>query len=241
MRSDVLVVARPGRLPRLEHRGGIVPRITHADTVHLVCVGATPLGGDVTAVRVIVEPGARLALRSVSATIVLPGVETLTSHSVFDLEVSGSLDVDLEPTIVAAGSRHLAIRVLKVADGGRVRLRDSVQIGRYREKHEGFWSGSLDATIGAHPRFRRHVEMGSGATLAGSLEGSLATVSEVRYPADALEPADARACVTELAAGAVLSTWQGHRLAGMAEDSPSDVRSSGAQRAEDDPVRQSVR
>ncbi len=213
MRSDVLVVACPGRLPRFEHRGGIVPRITLVDTVHLVSVGATPLGGDVITVRIVVEPGARLALRSVSATIALPSVEDITSHSSFDVEVSGSLDVDLEPTLVAAGARHLTTKVLTVADGGRVRLRERVQIGRYLEKHESFWSGSIEATVGEHPSFRRHVEMGGGAAAGGDLDDALAMVSELRHPADDCDTAAAGASRTELPAGGVLSTWQGRRLA----------------------------
>jgi urease accessory protein len=213
MHSDVLVVALPGRLPRIEHRGGIVPRITLADTVHLVSVGATPLGGDVITVRIVVEPGARLALRSVSATIALPSVEAATSHSSFDLEVSGSLDVDLEPTMVAAGSRLISTQVLKVADGGQVRLRERVQIGRYFEKHESFWSGSLEATMGEHPWFARHVEMGGGAAPGADLEDALAMVSELHYPAGNSATTDASASHTELPAGGVLSMWQGRRLA----------------------------
>ena len=73
MHSDVLIVARPGRQPRIECAGGVAARATEPDTVHLVSAAATPLGGDTIALRVIVEPGARLRVRSAAATVTLPG------------------------------------------------------------------------------------------------------------------------------------------------------------------------
>ena len=59
---------------------------------------ATPLGGDTIDIRVIVEQGAQLKLRSAAATVALPGAGTLTSHARWEIDVTGSLDVDLEPT-----------------------------------------------------------------------------------------------------------------------------------------------
>ena len=41
--------------------------------MHLVSAAATPLGGDTIVLRVIVEPGARLRVRSAAATVTLPG------------------------------------------------------------------------------------------------------------------------------------------------------------------------
>ena len=76
--------------------------------MHLVSAAATPLGGDTIDIRVVVEAGARLNLRSAAAAVVLPGADSLTSHARWDIEVSGSLDIDLEPTIVAAAARHVS-------------------------------------------------------------------------------------------------------------------------------------
>ncbi len=78
--------------------------------MHLVSSAATPLGGDTIAIRVVVEPGARLTVRTVAATIALPGATTVESHATWELEVAGALDLDPEPTIVAATSRHLSPR-----------------------------------------------------------------------------------------------------------------------------------
>ena len=55
MRSEVVVVACAGRPPRIEHTGGIAARRTGRDTVHLVSAAATPLGGDLITIRVVVE------------------------------------------------------------------------------------------------------------------------------------------------------------------------------------------
>lgn len=108
MESSVLVVASPNRLPRIDCRGGVQARRTAPDTVHLVSAAATPLGGDTMRIRVIVERGAQLRLRSAAATVALPGVDTLTSHAHWEIDVTGTLDVDLEPTVVAASARHLS-------------------------------------------------------------------------------------------------------------------------------------
>lgn len=95
MESSVLVVASPNRLPRIDCRGGVQARRTAPDTVHLVSAAATPLGGDTMRIRVIVERGAQLRLRSAAATVALPGVDTLTSHAHWEIDVTGTLDVDL--------------------------------------------------------------------------------------------------------------------------------------------------
>lgn len=90
MESSVLVVASPNRLPRIDCRGGVQARRTAPDTVHLVSAAATPLGGDTMRIRVIVERGAQLRLRSAAATVALPGVDTLTSHAHWEIDVTGT-------------------------------------------------------------------------------------------------------------------------------------------------------
>ena len=118
MRSDVVIVARPGRAPHIECTGGIAARRTEPDTVHLVSAAATPLGGDVISVRVVVEPGARLRVRTVAATMVLPGPDGASRTASWELEVAGELDLDPQPTIVAAESRHVTTTRLTLAEAG---------------------------------------------------------------------------------------------------------------------------
>jgi urease accessory protein len=212
MRSDVLIVGRPGRAPRIECRGGLAARRTDTDTVHLVAAAATPLGGDTIAVRVIVEPGARLRVRSAAATIALPGAADRESHSCWELEVAGDLDVDPQPTVVAADSRHLSQIRLRLSGAGRVRLRERVQIGRCDER-DGFWSGSLYADAGGSPLLRHRVEIGAGSVADDELGAPLACVSELRYPDNTFgDPVAPLGTLLVLAAGGCLTTWQGHRL-----------------------------
>lgn len=208
MRSDVVITATAHRAPRIECTGGVAARRTGPDTVHLVSAAATPIGGDSITVRVVVEPGARLALRTVAASVVLPGPQSAVSHTVWELDVAGELDLDPEPTVVAGGSTHLAVTRLRLQRSGAVRLRERVQIGRCGERH-GFWSGTLHADVGDRPLLRHRTELGTGSIGADALGTPLACVSELRYP----EPSfDGQGTVMTLADGGALATWQGARL-----------------------------
>jgi urease accessory protein len=208
MRSDVLLVASPGRGPRIECHGGLAARRTAADTVHLISAAATPLGGDAITIRIVVEPGAVLRVRSAAATMVLPGVATVESHSAWDLQVEGELDLDLEPTVVAGGSRHVAGTRLCLGRGARARVRESVQIGRAGETH-GYWSGAMHADLDGTPLLRHRVELGGGTVADDELGSPRASISELRYPQTSFE---SPGMVLELAAGGALATWQGERL-----------------------------
>lgn len=208
MLSEVLIVASPGRGPRIECLGGLAGRQTEADTVHLVSAAATPLGGDTISVRVIVEPGARLRLRSAAATMVLPGGANIESRAAWDLEVAGELDLDPQPTIVAGSSRHVTSTRLAVHGRGTARIRERIQIGRSYER-EGFWSGSLHADVDGAPVLRHRVELGTASVADDELGAPRACVSELRYPETVY---DGTGTLLELAAGGCLATWQGDRL-----------------------------
>ncbi|MFB1298329.1 urease accessory protein UreD [Mycobacterium sp. pW049] len=208
MRSDVVIVARPNRSPRIECRGGIAARLTAADTVHLVSSVATPLGGDAISMRVVVEAGARLTVRTVAATVALPGAATAESHATWTLEIAGELDLDPEPTIVAATSRHFTTTTLTVHEAGAVRLRERVQIGRTGER-QGFWSGSLHADVDSKPLLRHRIELGGGSLADDEIAAPRACVSELHYPRSEV---DAAGTTLALAAGGCLTTWQGDRL-----------------------------
>lgn len=208
MRSDVLLVARPGRGPHIECTGGLTARRTGTDTVHLLSAAATPLGGDTIAVRIIVEAGAKLRVRSVAATLVLPSVATPESHSTWDFQVYGALDVDPEPTVIAGSSRHLTLTRLHLGDTGRARIRERIQIGRHGEP-DGYWTGSLHADVVGTPLLRHRVELGTDSVADDEIAAPRACISELRYPQTDF---DGAGTVLELAAGGALSTWQGERL-----------------------------
>lgn len=208
MRSDVLIVARAGRSPHLECAGGIAARRTEPDTVHLVSAAATPLGGDAIRLRVVVEKGARLAVRTAAATVALPGALTTESHASWDLEVAGVLDLDPQPTIVAGTSRHVTSTRLALSTGASLRLRERVQIGRTGER-DGYWSGSLHADLDDIALLRHRIELGNGSFADDEIAAPRACVSELRYPATEVATAGVPLA---LAGGGCLATWQGERL-----------------------------
>ena len=210
MRSDVLLVARPDRGPLIECTGALAARRTAADTVHLISAAATPLGGDDIAVRIVVEPNAVLRVRSVAASVVLPGAATAHSHSTWDLEVHGELDLDPEPTVIAGGSRHEVTTRLRVSSGGRARVRERIQIGRLGE-HDGYWSGTLHADADGAALLRHRVELGAAAVADDQISAPRACISELCYPHTTFAHAGT---LFELAAGGALATWQGDRLTG---------------------------
>nr|WP_208411069.1 urease accessory protein UreD [Mycolicibacterium fluoranthenivorans] len=203
-----MLVARPDRGPRIECSGALAARRTAADTVHLLSAAATPLGGDTISVRIVVEAGARLRVRSAAATMVLPSATTVESHSAWDLQVDGELDLDLQPTVIAGGSRHAAGTRLRLGTTGRVRVRESVQIGRSGES-DGYWTGALHADVDGVPLLRHRVELGAATVADDELGSPRACVSELRYPQTSFE---SPGTVLELAAGGCLATWQGARL-----------------------------
>ncbi|BFU43754.1 urease accessory protein UreD [Krasilnikovia sp. MM14-A1004] len=107
-----------------------------AATVHLVGGAAGPLGGDDLRLDIEVRPGARLAVRTVAATLALPG-RPGTPPSVFDLRASVAARAALhwlpEPLIAAAGCGHRAVTDVEVADGGTLLWRDDLACGRHGE------------------------------------------------------------------------------------------------------------
>jgi urease accessory protein len=208
LRSVVVIVPSPDHQPRIQCCGGLAARRTEPDTVHLVSAAATPLGGDAIHVRIVVEPGARLRLRSAAATVTLPGSATLESHAIWTLDVAGDLDVDPQPTVVAANTRHFTTTRLQLTNSGRVRLRERIQIGRSNER-QGFWSGSLHADVDGSPLLRHRIELGNGSVADDELGTPLACISELHYPESDVETAG---IPLTLAGGGCLSTWQGQRL-----------------------------
>lgn len=212
MESRVLLVARPGRLPRIETHGGLAVRQTGTDTVHLVSTAATPLGGDRITVRVVVESGARLRVRSVAAAVALPGAGVPESESHLDLQVDGWADVDLQPTVVAGGAVHRSsVTAVLTADAG-LRLRERVQVGRAGER-AGFWTGLTRVDRDGLPLLRHRIELGTGSVADDMLASPRACASELCCPTDIpMEQTPPDAVLMQLAGGGVLSTWQGQTL-----------------------------
>ncbi|MEV6772247.1 urease accessory protein UreD [Nocardia sp. NPDC051030] len=208
MRTELRITATAGTLPQIHAVGGLAARRTGVDTVHFIGTAATPLGGDVLDIVVTVGRGARLLVRSVAATIALPGRETLKSvaHWRFEVSEGGELDFDPEPTVVAGGAEHETLTTVRLEAGARLRLRERVQIGRTGEDH-GYWSGELNADIGDVPLLRHRLDLGADAVTDDVLAGPRALESILTFPDD--RPADTGgmdAALLPLAAGGALFT-----------------------------------
>lgn len=216
-------MASPGVLPRIQATGGLAARHTGPDVVHLIGTAATPLGGDELDIAVVVEPGARLRVRSVAATIALPGRATPLSHAHWSFEVGagGELDFDPEPTIVAGGATHETVSTVHLAGDARLHLRERIQIGRTGES-TGHWRGDLIADLDRIPLLRHRLELGENSPTDDALSAPRAITSVLCYPDESpARTTGLDAALLPLAAGGSLYTWTGPRLS--AEPVTSDV------------------
>ncbi|MFI5540198.1 urease accessory protein UreD [Nocardia sp. NPDC051900] len=183
MRTQLRILARPGTLPEIHASGGLSARRTGPRAVHLIGTAATPLGGDELDIVIVVAPGAELVVRSVAATLALPGAATPQSCGRWQLEVgsAGVLDFDPEPMIVAGGARHHTVTTIRLDSGARLRMRERVQIGRAGEDG-GIWRGDLIADVDGTPLLRHRLALGADTAADDALSAPRALESELVYP-----------------------------------------------------------
>jgi urease accessory protein len=168
MRTLVEVVARCGpggrtTLPVVRASGQLAVRRTGDACVHLVATAFGPLGGDDAEIRLVVEEGARLSVRSVAAAVVLPARgESPPSRQVVRAEVAGVLDLAPEPTVVTARAVHLAELYADVAETGELTATEQVLLGRMGEE-PGRWTGTTRITRTGRPVLHTTVGLGPGA------------------------------------------------------------------------------
>jgi urease accessory protein len=132
--------------------------------VHLVGGAAGPLGGDRLRLDIEVGPGAALCLRTVAASLALPGADGTPSRVTVTARVAGGgrLAWLPEPLIAATGCRHVADSTVDVADGGRLCWREELVCGRHGEEPG-------DARVGTTVRYagrtlhRQEVSVGPAA------------------------------------------------------------------------------
>ncbi|MGK5111597.1 MULTISPECIES: urease accessory protein UreD [unclassified Geodermatophilus] len=167
MRTVVEVVARPGPggrtvLPVVRASGQLAVRRTGPATVHLVATAFGPLGGDDAEIRLVVEAGATLAVRSVAAAVALPAREwTQPSVQRVSAEVDGVLDLRLEPTVVAARAAHRAGLTARLGPAGVLTATERVLLGRAGEE-PGRWTGTTRVERDGRPLLHTTVGLGPG-------------------------------------------------------------------------------
>lgn len=167
MRTVVEIVARPGPAGRtvltvMRASGQLAVRRTGSTSVHLVATAFGPLGGDDAAVSLVVEEGAHLALRSVAAALALPARgSAIPSTQRITASVGGTLDLRLEPTVVAAGAHHLAALTVDLGPVGAVTATEQVLLGRSGEE-PGRWTGTVRVARDGTPLLHTTVGLGPG-------------------------------------------------------------------------------
>ncbi|HYN92797.1 MAG TPA: urease accessory protein UreD, partial [Pilimelia sp.] len=141
MRATARIVAEADgaggtRLAVLRGESPLLPRRTGPHEVHLVGGAAGPLGGDRLRVDVEVGPGARLCVRTVAASLALPGARGGESRFEVTARVGagGRLRWLPEPLIAAAGCQHAALSTVDVAAGGWLCWREELVCGRHGER-----------------------------------------------------------------------------------------------------------
>ncbi|MET7396752.1 urease accessory protein UreD [Dactylosporangium sp. NPDC005572] len=135
MRAAARVVAeKGGRLTVLKGEPPLLPRRTGSNEVHFVGGAAGPLGGDELSIELEVGPGALLVVRTVAASIALPGRDGAWSRLSIHAAVAGTLLWLPEPTIAAAHCRHHTESTVDLAGDAVLVWREEVVRGRHGER-----------------------------------------------------------------------------------------------------------
>jgi urease accessory protein len=171
--AEAEIVATQGangvtRLPVLKSQAPLVLRRAR-EAVYLVSAAAGPLGGDQLNLRITVRAGSALCLRTVAASVALPGLDggesllTVTAT----VEEGGCLDYLPEPVVVADGARHATDVRVTLASGARLLLREELILGRHGERGGGY-RGRLHVDYAGRPLLRQCLEVdGSDAVSRG--------------------------------------------------------------------------
>ncbi|MGY1801656.1 urease accessory protein UreD [Blastococcus sp. SYSU D00922] len=224
MRTVVEVVARAGPggrtvLPVVRASGQLAVRRTGPSSVHLVATAFGPLGGDDAHVSLVVEEGAALSVRSVAAAVALPSRgDPLPSVQRITAEVAGTLDLRLEPTVVAVGAHHVADLAVTLGGSAVLTATEHVLLGRSGEE-PGRWTGTMRVERDGRPLLHTTVGLGPGepAWLPPVAPRAYASTVHIGTSADVLTGEDA--VRLPLPGGWVTTAWGSelHRVVRAAE------------------------
>ena len=206
-------------LPVVRAGGQYAVRRTGPGTVHLVATAYGPLGGDDVTIRLVVEEGARLSVRSVAAAVALPARGApLPSVQRITAAVAGTLDLRLEPTVVAVRAHHVADLAVTLDEGAVLTATEQVLLGRTGEE-PGRWIGTTRVERAGVPLLHTTVGLGPGepAWLPPVAPRAYASTVHIGAGADVLTGEDA--VRLPLPGGWVATAWGSelHRVVRAAE------------------------
>jgi urease accessory protein len=206
---------RPTRLTTLHGEPPLLLRRTGtaddgATVVHLVGGAAGPLAGDRLDLRIDLAAGAAVEVRSVAATIALPGRGSDWSTLTVTVTVGPGATLRWlpEPLIAAAGCRHASRAGIELAAGARLLWRDELICGRHGEQ-PGDLRSELHVRYDGRPLLAHDLAVGpaapgwAGPAVLGRARaaGSLLTVNLPHPPAATSMPLAGPATLTVALAG----------------------------------------
>lgn len=164
LHSDSPLVLRPTIPVKAEpmghwHRDGATPV-----RVSLTAGAAGPVGGDDFRLDIDVEADASLILRSIAATLVLPGPLGEASRLETSVRVAagGVLVWMPRPTIAARNCRHHSITTVMLEPGASLLLREELLLGRHGEQ-PGDFHQRLRVCLGDRTIYDQELVVGPGA------------------------------------------------------------------------------
>ncbi len=165
--ARVVACPGPGGGTRLEEVRSCPPLGLRpaAGSLWMVGTAAGPLPGDRVVLRIEVEAGASVTLRSTAATLALGDHGDAVSELRVDAVVGagGELRWLPEPTIAAAGCHHRSVGSVRLAVGARLVWREELVLGRHREG-PGRLASRVDIEAEAVPLLRHELRVGPAAS-----------------------------------------------------------------------------
>jgi len=164
---DIAVSGSSGlrhRYTRLESSGALAARATPAG-LFLVGAAAQPIGGDELEIRLALDAGAELDVRSVGATLArraAPGDRSVMRTDVV-LGDRAVLRWMPEPGIAAAGASHLSSTRVALASTSRLAWHEDVVLGRHGEVVPGSWTSRLEVLVCGRPLLVAELGLGPAA------------------------------------------------------------------------------
>jgi len=144
-RARIVARAQEDGTTRLVTLAGETPlllrRTPHPDgldiaQIHLIGGAAGPIGGDDLAYRLDIGEGAKVEVRSVAASLALPGPGGAQSTLAYDVKVGAGARLEWapEPLIAVRGANHAVHANLEIAEDAELSWREDVVLGRVDEE-----------------------------------------------------------------------------------------------------------